>query len=264
MKKKIDSTKEQLKEFEKQEKELQKKIDKELKELEVQKAIKEIDAIDKKIKVKEEIKVVEVPKVKEVVKEENKIIPLSERTKLANKTSAKDTKIVDISQEKVLEGNIKAKVMNYLHPNDQILINMEMDTGDYRTFYVVLTDETFNYKGRSYVIDTQLKYFNTSLKTYCLNYHQSLSIPIFQRYDIHKIKEGICSLDDSLSTSLNPLVLVNALESKVVKDVVAGSSFEEALKLFKILLIVIAIVSIVHFGLFIKASGILDNINLPI
>lgn len=204
------------------------------------------------------------PKTKEEILEgiKYKEKPKKELIKKTKISKPKNYKIVE--ETDIIKTGIKANIEKFMNPEDRILINMEMDSGDHRLFYVPIKGETFKYKGRSYCFDNNLKYYISTLKTYCLDYNQSLSIPFRKTIDVAKCKEGINALDDSLSTSLNPIVLTNALESKVVKDVVAGSSFEEALKLFKILLIVGVVVGVLHFILFVKASGILDNINLPI
>ena len=171
----------------------------------------------------------------------------------------------DVKFEDILKNsNIKTKVVSYLKPNDTIIINMTMNNGDRRTFIQDLKGESFEYQGGTYVFDNELKYYNSSLKSYCLDYHQSLSFPYRQNIDVSKIKEGVEALgEDTMINSINPNILNSAMNSKIVSDIVSGASFEEALKLFKIMLIIIAIVTVLHFGLFLKASGILDGLNMP-
>jgi len=196
-----------------------------------------------KNKVKKEIKTKEVKKVK--VK------------KLQN------TKITDVEIKRVPKGGIIDKIKQYFKENDLIIINMEMDNGDKRTFSIINNEKTFVYQDRAYIIDEKLKYYNSSLKSYCLDYHRSISVPLKNNYDALSITEAVGALDDEVITSLNPIVLKQALEAKVVRDVVSGSSLEEIFKFLKLMLIITTVVSVIHLFLFLKASGMLDSINLP-
>lgn len=200
-------------------------------------------------------------------KEERKILSDAELQKINDMLNQmnKDLTAVpeDAKKHEVKPAGIE-KVKDKLWPERTFLIRMELRTGDHTEFKKTCKESNFEYLGGTYLIDESLKYYVISSKCYALDYHQDCCLPIRRRIDVKKIKETI-NMSGSLEcgASTNPSTLDQFVESKIAEGVMKAQAVDEFLKGIKIMIIVVLITCIIHFLLFIKASGMFSNIKMP-
>ncbi len=156
-------------------------------------------------------------------------------------------------------------IKNKMNPDKELLINMELDNGLHTTFIVLIKNNSFTYKGKSYIIENEFKYFNLNASLWCLDYHESFVCPIQRKINITEIKrqvigKGITDID----RAINPLTLEQFIESQVIEKVMKGQALDELMRFLKIMSIITVVIALIHFGMFLKASGILDNINIGV
>lgn len=209
---------------------------------------------------------------------------------LKQKTKKKEIKVVAkkelkqaINKEKVFqdEEELKSFILKKSHsktslkfwkewflekyyPTDIILIQMETSTGFRRLFIIKKSDDGFKYKGGNYLFVDSQKIYNVDAKLYQLDYHQDCSLPISTKLPVDKIKQTLESLKDlDISHSVNPSVLHRFIKSKIAEGILKGTQLDEFMRKLNTFIMVIMVAVLVHLVLFIYASGILKNIQLP-
>ncbi len=150
------------------------------------------------------------------------------------------------------------------YPTDIILIQMETSTGFRRLFTIKKSDDGFKYKGGNYLFVDSQKIYNADAKLYQLDYHQDCSLPISTKIPVDKIKQTLESLKElDVSHSVNPSVLHRFIKSKIAEGILKGTQLDEFMRKLNTFIIVIMVAVLVHLVLFLYASGILKNIQLP-
>ena len=200
-------------------------------------------------------------------KEERKLLSDPELQKINDILNQMNADLKEIpEQSKVHEVKPAGieKVKDKLWPERTFLIRMELRSGDHTEFKKTCKESNFVYLGGTYLIDESLKYYVISSKCYALDYHQDCSLPIRRRIDVKKITETI-KMSGSLEcgASTNPSTLDQFVESKIAEGVMKAQAVDEFLKGIKIMIIIILVLGVVHFLLFIKASGMFNNIKMP-
>ena len=158
---------------------------------------------------------------------------------------------------------IKQKFMQNIADERKFIVNMQLRAGDWITFQAFPKDNKFTYAGGTYIIDENLKYYNRSAKSYCLNYHQDFSLPIKHEIpvtSIHKAIEstGICEVENST----NPSALTKVLEAKLGEGIAKASQLPDFIKQMRMLVTIGAVSSVVHLVLFVIKSGMLKQISI--
>lgn len=241
---------------------------------------KEIPKVEDKPKeVKPDAVSNKIPVIKDKLKdnvfyyESTKYEPLKDRPPWLHRKSYKEYQ----EQVKFIEKN-KDKV---------ILIKMEMSNGQFREFLVADDCGSFIYKKGRYVLDPPMKYYIIDRDLWAYDFHEFLSIPLRKKYTLTHEIESL--LEPAISTakkrplnpridvnevkmlienakvvdvenSINPLTLKRFTDSEVIKQVLQGAMLS---KLFKIMFVLIIIVSIVMFLLLIVnlySSGIFEKL----
>jgi len=163
----------------------------------------------------------------------------------------------------------KDLMLDKKHPDKTLLINMEMTNGFHRTFLIKQMDNSFKYNGKTYIIDNQLKYYNLDSKLYQLDYHENLTIPAKRNIDVEYILNTLKSRNQIPGKNIipieatNPALIEKFVQSKLLESLMKGGQFIESLKKFGFYLILILAISAIHFFVFIYASGMLQNLNVP-
>ena len=198
---------------------------------------------------------------------ENKIVDDAELNKIKDMLNQMNADLTVVPEEskvhEVKPAGIE-KVKDRIWPERTFLIRMEMRSGDHTEFKKTIKESFFKYLGGTYLVDESLKYYVISSKCYALDYHQDCCLPIKRRIDVKKIKETI-NMSGSLEcgASTNPSTLDQFVESKIAEGVMKAQAVDEFLKGIKIMIIIILILGVIHFLLFIKASGMFSNIKMP-
>lgn len=164
----------------------------------------------------------------------------------------------------------KDKLMDWLFPKrklNQLLINMELRTGDHTYFFIDPTKaDNFTFKTGTYVIDAQLKYYNIQSRCYTLDYHQDMSIPVIRRVDVNELKQAIKAYhtakgEDHIINTTNPSLLKEFINSKVLEGVMRGQQISEWIKKVMVLMIIAVIIGGLHLILFVVKSGMLNELT---
>lgn len=143
-----------------------------------------------------------------------------------------------------------------------ILVNMELFNGDFRTFYVPIEEEKFDFEDKTYCIDTDFLYYNYDAKVFMCDYHQGFSIPIRRRIPLKKIKDTLNAIgDDEVEFATNPSTLKKFLQSKIIEMILKGAELDRWMRMMfwisVFILIIVAIILIID----VQHSGILQNIG---
>lgn len=146
-----------------------------------------------------------------------------------------------------------------------ILVNMEMSNGDHRTFTVALgIDSEFTFNKKTYVCDGENKYYNADAQMYQYDFHEDLSLPIKKKFPIKDIKESIkASGNMDVVMAINPNSLGAFVKHRIAEGVMKAGNVDEFLRKIQFFIIITMVIVIIHFMLFIYASKLLENINMP-
>ena len=141
---------------------------------------------------------------------------------------------------------------------------MELRNGHHIHFIAYTPDEKFIYRNGTYVIDNSLKYYDISSGLWCLDYHEDIVLPIQRKIDVNHIKGTLemVGVTDTES-AINPSTLERFIKSEVIQKVLKGAEMDEIFKFLKLMVILILVVCIIHFIIFLKASGVLSNLKMP-
>jgi len=152
---------------------------------------------------------------------------------------------------------------NMFNSSRCFIINMLLLNGMRRTYLVKITNEgTFKINNKEYVIDESLKYYDVAIGLYCLDYHESVSLPYKNKIKINDIMDGMekAKISD-VETAINPSTLRRFITSQVIEKVLKGAEMDDVFKFIKIFLILIFIGVAGCLIILIQTSGILKNLN---
>jgi len=160
-----------------------------------------------------------------------------------------------------------AQIKDRLWPERSYIINMELRNGMHDTFLISTKKNYFKYMGGTYVIDPQLQHFHVASRTYALDYHQDIPLPIKREIPVKDIQKTIKELGridpDQLTTAMNPLSLEAFIEGRVIEQLMKAQDIEAFFKNMRIIFIANLILSALTFFVLVKSTGMLDNLKLP-
>ena len=149
-------------------------------------------------------------------------------------------------------------------PAKVVMINMELINGFHRSMIVVEKDGGFVFRGKKYIFDDDSKYYNMDAKLYTFDFHENLVLPIKRIIPVTAIKKTIESTEDiDIEYAINPSTLQRFMTAKIAEGVMKGTMLDEFLRKLQMFIIVIMVAVLVHLALFIYASGLLENIQMP-
>lgn len=157
----------------------------------------------------------------------------------------------------------RAWFIDRYYPSKAILINMELLNGFHRSFIMKGDDDGFTFRAKKYLFDDDHKYYNMDAKLYAYDYHEGLVLPIRRKIPLQSIKKTIESSDLDVEYAINPSTLQRFMTAKIAEGVMKGTMIDDFLKKLQMFLLVTMIASLVHLVLFLFASGMLENINIP-
>lgn len=149
------------------------------------------------------------------------------------------------------------------YPHDIVLIHMELETGFFRLFTVKQNDSGFVFRRKKYLFSGQNKVYNTDAKLYEFFYHENIVLPISLKIPVDDIKKTMESTEGiDIEYALNPSTLQRFLTAKIAEGVMKSSQIDEFMRKLQTFIIVIMVAVLIHFALFLYASGILQNIKV--
>lgn len=147
-------------------------------------------------------------------------------------------------------------------PQPRLGIQMELRDGSHTTFLQDVATVNFTYRGATYIIDDELKYFHKGMKLYCLDYHQDFALPIRRKIPLNALQKGI---EESGITEVehatNPIILERFIISKIAEGIMKGQAIDEFLKALKVLIIIILVVVVLTFLITLGSSGMLTSLT---
>jgi hypothetical protein len=151
-----------------------------------------------------------------------------------------------------------------MHPQEALMITMELRNGQHDCFVVVPTGQSFFYKKGTYILDNELKYYHMGARMHALDYHQDFAMPIRKSIPVNEISKALASSQVSeIIYATNPLTLENFLVSKIAEGIMKGQQIDEYLKQMKLILIITMVSSVLMLLLFVVKSGMLQGVRIP-
>ena len=197
------------------------------------------------------------------------------------------------SGSKLSKKYIKNRYLDKFQTNKAVIINLELKNGFKRTFLVKLnSDNTFKYGDMIFIIDNDTKKFNLDSKLWEFDFHESLSIPVSMIFNEKYMKEEKKELftkeikkllipykkeipvseirrliEDSgiidVEMASHPHMIKEFVKNKVTEGVMKAGPIEEFLNRLKFFIIVVLVVSVIHFLLFAWKTGLFDKVSIP-
>lgn len=136
------------------------------------------------------------------------------------------------------------------------LIIMHLRNDKYDFFYVATNNAYFEYKEGLYHIDPDMVREDTHSKLSTLYYNQDISTPFKINFDLDELhtqiqKEG----DVTVDKALNPFSLKAFINSQVIEKVLKGQELSDELKLIKILIIILLLLTVIGLIMTARANG---------
>ena len=158
----------------------------------------------------------------------------------------------------------KQKFYEKYRPSSVVLINFETSAGFHTSFLVKTKEGGFRYNKATYILDEELKYYVISAKLWAYDFHQEFSIPIKRRIPLNEIKKAVENSNiTQVEHATNPLTLDRFITSKIAEGIMKGQALDSWMRFVKLLIIIILVITGIHFLLFLNASGMLNDLNLP-
>jgi len=281
-------TKQDLKEMKKL---LKKRKESELKIEEIQNKLdEELRIEEEQLKIKEEKKARKIKEEKEAIE----TIPQQEE-EIINAPNTETIPAYPLKKHFRTKGSKfswkywKEWYIDKYFPERTVLINLELSNGFFKRFLVLEKDGGFKYRGKKFLLDNETKYYCIDDKLWCYDFHEECSLPIninnkvpskelrdqtikdfsevgisIKRHmPVNEIKKIIESSGlTEVEYAINPATLERFETAKIAEGIMKGQAIDEFLRRLNIMVIVLLIIGLIHFALFIKASGILESINL--
>jgi hypothetical protein len=124
-----------------------------------------------------------------------------------------------------------------------IFCNFELRNGKHVFFTINLDNPYFDYEGGRYIIDDYYKYYNETIKMFCLDYHQDCCLPLLRKFDLNQIRETL-SADEGVAeveTAINPKSLKIFMESDIIQKVMKGAELEQYMAFLKMMMLIMTV-----------------------
>lgn len=152
---------------------------------------------------------------------------------------------------------LRNKLINKYFPLKTVMINMQLMNGQVMQFIVKVDNYGFSFNEGFYLIDDDCKYYNTSSKLWCFDYHEELCFPIKRTIKINNIKKEIVESDEiELETAINPVSLNGFIKSTVIQKVLAGGELEDSMRFMKTMNILNLILSAICILMLANLMGV--------
>lgn len=140
----------------------------------------------------------------------------------------------------------------------RFFVNMQLENGDFDSFYVLTQSESFVWNEKRYVLDQSAMYYNIASSCYASDYHENFSLPIIRSIPINALRKGVERTQEfSVVNTTNPANLEKFVKSDVIAKVISGAQMEELIKKIQLYLIIIMVMVGIVILLNLKIAGIL-------
>lgn len=167
-------------------------------------------------------------------------------------------------RQRTIKEKVKEWYLRKYKKGHIIMINMELSSGNHRTFIVTENKEGFKYRQKKYLFDNQSKYYNSDFGYYAYDFHEELSLPIKRIVPINDIRTSLETLDvTEVEYAINPTTLERFETSKIAEGIMKGQKLDDFMKKVLVLLVIIVVVTLLHAILFMQKAGIFAQIKMP-
>ena len=142
-----------------------------------------------------------------------------------------------------------------------VLVEMELNSGDYSTFIVVEKEGGFTFKNKQYTLNPDMKRYNWDAKMYFYRFHEDLSLPVDIKINVKKVKDSLtaCQLDD-IEYALSPSTLKKFLVSKVIEMILKGAELDKWMRMMFWICLFSLIASAITLIVLLGHAGVFDQI----
>lgn len=206
------------------------------------------------------------PKAEPLPKPEKKVPgKVIKEEKIVSKTPIKDFNVLKTRRSKLNILFWKDHFTEKWFPGRVLLINMELINGFHASFLVMESQGSFTYKGGRYVIDDDSKYYNISVKLWCLDYHETIGIPIKRINPVDTVHKIIAASNTSeqIQHAINPASLDRYVKGKVIESMMKGAALDEFMRRQYIMMILNLTVSVITLLLLAHTTGLFKNLSIP-
>lgn len=133
---------------------------------------------------------------------------------------------------------------NKYRRSSMVLVTFELKNGDHRQFTVTESEGGFKYRGKQYIFDEEVKYYNMDADLWCYDFHENISLPIRRIFPVSDLIEGINQSEDrDIVFMTNPSLLKDFTYSHIGSDLLKTEASIDWLKrLFWLSIIIMALV----------------------
>lgn len=142
-----------------------------------------------------------------------------------------------------------------------VLIDMELNSGDFTTFLVREIEGGFTFKNKQYTLNPDMKRYNWDAKMYFYRFHEDLSAPVDIRINVKKIKDSMSAAGlDDIEYALNPSTLKKFLVSKVVEMILKGAELDRWMRMMFWICLFTLIASAITLIVLLGHAGVFEQI----
>jgi len=185
-------------------------------------------------------------KSKETQSQSSKYKDIEKRLSLASGDRLKPFK--DITKFNKIFRKVKQRFKRNTKPKVVTIVNMELQNGNFDTFYIEYEFDSFEYNNGRYIFDNDSKYYHVGFKCWCYDYREGFCLPIkkvpFPINDVRKAFEENTDID--FEYSLNAKNLQQFQISKVIESVLSGQALGEQFKKVIIMVVICLILCLVN------------------
>jgi hypothetical protein len=157
----------------------------------------------------------------------------------------------------------KELFINKFRRDKAVVVNMELKTGNHKTFYVTEKLGGFEFKKGVYIFDGLSMYWNSDFKNFCYDYHEDYCMPVKREIPVKEISNVMESAKLSdLVYSSNPHVLKKFIMSNVAEQILSGTKLSEFMRRLMVIAVVVLIATVIHLVLFMQKSGMLESLGV--
>lgn len=156
---------------------------------------------------------------------------------------------------------VKKFIIAKFFPSKSVLINMELLNGMHKQFVIKEKDGGFSYKGNTYILDNELKYFILEAKMWAYDFHEQFALPLKRSIPLLKIKKFLENSGISeVEYASNPSTLERFVTSRIAEGIMKGQMLDDWMKQIRLMLIIVLLSVIIHLLLFMQKTGMLKQL----
>lgn len=159
--------------------------------------------------------------------------------------------------------SLRNKWNSNTYPEKMVLVNMEMQNGDFMTFTIKLDGDRFIFSEGTYLWDENSKYYNINSKLWMNDYHEGFALPVKRKIPLNELKKAIKdekSLED-IEYSFNPKLLEDFQNTTITEKILKGEELDAFIKRMTLMIFISLFETTIILLLILFKSGALKNLG---